>query len=61
MIFAFSSEVLPQFGITDTYLEQINYSSLHNSGGIFVDLPHVPLSMGVIYFSLLAWMEWRLF
>ena len=59
-IFAFSSGILPQFGITETYLNSVNYSELHDSGGIFIDLPHVPLTMGVVYFTLLAFYEWAI-
>lgn len=60
-IFAFSSGILPRFGITEAYLEAVNYSSLHDSGGIFIDLPHVPLTMGVVYFTILAFYEWGIY
>jgi len=57
VIFAVSSEILPRFGTTETYLLSIGYAELHDSGGIFIDLPFVPLSMGVVYFTLLAFYE----
>lgn len=57
-IFAFSSGILPKFGITESYLQSVGYSDLHDSGGIFIDLPHVPLAMGVVYFTALAFYEW---
>ncbi len=60
-VFAFSSGILPRFGITDAYLQSVNYSDLHDSGGIFIDLPHVPLTMGVVYFSILAFYEWGIY
>ena len=54
VLFALSSESLPHFGITEAYLDSVNYSSLHDSGGVFIDMPHVPIAMGIIYFTLLA-------
>ena len=57
IIFAFSGENLPHFGITEAYLDTVNYSSLHDSGGIFIDMPHVAIGMGIIYFTLLAFYE----
>lgn len=60
-IFAFSAENLPRFGITELYLQSVTYDTLHDSGGIFIDLPNVPLLMGVVYFTLLAFLEWRIY
>lgn len=59
--FAFSSNLLPQFGITETYLQSIEYAELHDSKGLFVDAPGVALSMGVVYFMLLAVYEWAIY
>ena len=61
IIFASSSESLPRFGITEAYLQSIGYNDLHDSGGIFIDLPNVPLAMGVVYFALLAVYEWVIY
>lgn len=60
-IFVIFSASLPRFGITDAYLDSIGYSNLHDSGGIFIDLPHVPLAMGVVYFSILAFYDWSIY
>ncbi len=57
IIFAVSSENLPHFGITEAYLDSVNYSEIHDSGGVFIDMPHVPIAMGIVYFTLLSFYE----
>lgn len=59
-VFAFSSELLPRLGVTEAFLQSINYADLHDSGGLFIDLPHVPLTIGIVYFTLLAFYEWAI-
>jgi len=61
ILFAVLNEVIPRFGITESYLKSIDYSSLHDSGGIFIDMPNVPITMGVLYFTILAFYEWRIY
>lgn len=56
-IFAFNAERLPAFGLTTEFLTASGYHDLHDSGGIFIDTPHVALAMGVVYFSFLALWE----
>ncbi|WP_409432047.1 hypothetical protein ACJ3XI_07440 [Litorimonas sp. RW-G-Af-16] len=56
-IFAFGAALVPRLGLTEAFLEMAGYANAHNSGGIFIDYPHVPLAMGTVYFTLLAMSE----
>lgn len=53
-LFAFNADNVPQFGLTPEYLTASGFHELHDSGGIFIDQPHVALAMGVVYFTLIA-------
>lgn len=56
-IFAFNADSIPAFGLTPDFLKSSGYHELHDSGGIFIDTPQVALSMGIVYFALIALWE----
>jgi len=56
-IFAFGSHFIPQLGLTESFLIDSGYRAQITSGGLFIDSPHVPLAMGVVYFAVLALIE----
>ena len=51
------ADLIPKFGLTNTFLNESGYRDSLKSGGVFLDMPHVPMAMGVIYFTLIAFME----
>ena len=61
LIFAFNSERIPKMGLTPEFLESSGYLKDVAVGGIFTDMPNVPLAMGVIYFTLLAYSEIKIY
>jgi len=46
-----------QLGLTESFLIDSGYRAQITSGGLFIDSPHVPLAMGVVYFAVLALIE----
>ncbi|WP_335966758.1 hypothetical protein [Galbibacter sp. PAP.153] len=63
-IVAFSSKILPPFGLTNEFLNTSGYNELKNSsggsGGLFLDAPQTGLLMGVLYYSVLTIIEAKL-
>ena len=57
-VVAFSSEILPPFGLTNEFLNLSGYnklkSNLGGSGGLFLDAPQTGLCLGILYYSILA-------
>jgi len=52
-----SYEHLPNFGLTTSFLNSINYYETINTSGVFTDHPHVPICIGLIYYTLLTLIE----
>jgi len=61
VIFALGAEAIPRLGLTDTFLIESGYRASITTGGLFIDTPHVPMAMGVVYFTLLAFLEVLIF
>lgn len=59
--FAMGSNHVPKLGLTDQFLLQSGYRESVKAGGIFLDTPNVPLAMGVVYFSLIAFFEAKIY
>ena len=63
-VVAFSSEILPPFGLTNEFLNLSGYnklkSNLGGSGGLFLDAPQTGLCLGILYYSILAIIEGKL-
>ena len=63
-VVAFSSEILPPFGLTNEFLNLSGYNKLKNnlggSGGLFLDAPQTGLCLGILYYSILAIIEGKL-
>ena len=60
VIFSFGADLVPRFGLTINYLQSVGYEGWFRwakSGKGFGNLPHPALSMGVIYFTCLAFYE----
>lgn len=55
-----ANEYIPQFGLTSEFLQSINY--LHDTGtsGLFIEKPHTAMFVGVGYYLLLAFTEYKL-
>jgi len=59
--FAFGGAFLPKFGLDYSYLQSSGYFDIFDASGEFVDKPHSALAMGMAYFSLLIWLEIKVF
>jgi hypothetical protein len=59
--FAIGSEAVPELGLTQQFLIESGYIETVKGGGIFVDKPNVPMALGVVYFSLIALWEIKIY
>jgi len=58
MGFTFGSGLIPENGLTSTFLQASGYRDYTSStGGLWIDEPKIPLAMGVTYFSLLIMVD----
>ncbi len=60
-IFAFGGDFLPKFGLTHSFLQGNGFFNLANASGEFIEKPHIALSMGAVYFTLLSVLEIKVF
>ena len=61
-VFAFGANIIPDLGLTAEYLESSGFQTLRNGAtGIFIESPQVPLAMGIVYFTLIALWEIKIF
>ncbi len=56
-IIAFGEEALPMKGLTKAFLETNGYFETLQVGGVLTEQPHLPLIMGIIYFSMMIVFE----
>lgn len=54
MVISLASGIIPDFGLTDEYLNASGYHSVKMNGGLFLDTPKVALCFGALYYFLLA-------
>jgi len=59
--FAFGANFIPEFGLTQEFLQTNGYFTQSDASGIFIDQPNVPMAMGIIYFTLLALLEIKVY
>ncbi len=59
--FAIGNEAVPELGLTEQFLIESGYRDTLEGGGIFVDTPNVPMALGIVYFSLIALWEIKIF
>ena len=52
-----SASHIPQFGLTEEFLEAANYSEVFTASGNFSETPHVFMCFGVLYYLALTLME----
>jgi len=48
---------LPKFGLNETYLETVQFSSITDTEGSFIDEPHTAMAFGMFYYLVLALFE----
>ncbi|MEE9362012.1 MAG: hypothetical protein V3U92_05380 [Cellulophaga sp.] len=51
---------IPSLGLTSEFLEASGYNALDNGGGLFIDRPEVALCFGLIYYTFMAFIEYKL-
>lgn len=56
-VIAFGETSLPEKGLNKEFLTSNNYYESLNVQGIFTENPHLPLIMGIIYFTLMIGLE----
>ncbi len=56
-VIAFGETSLPEKGLNKAFLTANNYYESLNVQGIFTENPHLPLIMGIVYFSLMVGLE----
>jgi len=49
----FGSSYIPQFGLTEAFLESADFSSINLEGGGFFEVPHIIMCFGVLYYLIL--------
>ncbi len=54
LIVAIGNKFVPSFGLSEENLININYKSVQNHGGLFLDEPKTAMCMGFLYYTLLA-------
>ncbi len=60
LVVAFSSNILPQMGLSAENLRAINYEEAKKHGGLFLDQPHTSMCMGFLYYAFLGLISIRL-
>ncbi|GEQ84788.1 hypothetical protein ULMS_02960 [Patiriisocius marinistellae] len=60
MIIAFNAEKIPHLGLSPSFLSQSNYFENIDTGGILLDIPQSALCFGVLYYCILAIIEFKL-
>lgn len=61
MGFAIGSDHIPELGLTPEFLKATGYLNEDTIGGIFTEMPQVPMAMGIVYFALLALAEIKIY
>ncbi len=59
-IVGFGADMIPEFGLTQEYLQHSGYIDNIETGGILIDLPQTAMCLGVGYYTSLALMEFYL-
>jgi len=60
MFVAFAADLIPTFGLTDAYLNASGYKENLDAGGLFLDEPQTAICLGVLYYGVLALVEFYL-
>ena len=43
---------IPIFGLSESFLESVNYKESVRIGGIFTEAPHISMCVGVLYYGI---------
>lgn len=51
---AVGAELIPDFGLSETFLEESGYNAIKRGSGIFIDSPKVSMCFGALYYFFLS-------
>lgn len=54
------SGLVPEFGLSESFLEASGYASVKRGSGLFLDEPQVAICFGAIYYILIAWADFKI-
>lgn len=55
-----ASDLIPELGLTPSFLASSGYNDMQKGSGEFVDYPHLTLCFGALYYTLSALVEFKL-